>query len=359
MGSSTPATTNTTSVSAPWSEATPMLKNLMSQYGGLNTAVTGAQSSALSNLQGAASGIPNMGNTATGAVQNLFNSSTAPQAGMLTDAFGTLQKNLSGAADPNNLDPMNTPGLSDALTAMSNKITNNVKGVYAGSGRDPSGAGSFAGSLGKGLTEGLAPVITNQFNANRANQQTAAGSLFSGAGTTASGLTGLNQTDLTNGISGINAAGMLPSLYTGPATAQVAAANAAQQQQFSNLSPQLQAMLGFGALGGQSSGTSTATPANNPLSNIMGGLSLGAGLMFSDKRLKTNITKVGMLDNGIPVKRFAMKSDPAKTPMLGVVAQDVEKKMPSAVVNVGGYKAVDYHKATAPKMGMLDLKKAA
>lgn len=359
MGSSTPATTTTTSNSQPWSPATPLLKDLIAKYSGMNTDLTGSQASALSNLQNATASIPNMGAPAMGAVQKLFNSSTAPQAGMLTDAFGTLQGNLASAADPNNLDPMKTPGLSDSLTALTKQITNNVKGVYAGSGRDPSGAGTFAGTLGTGLAQGLAPVLTNQFNTNRANQQAAAGQLFSGAGTTASGLTNLNQTDLSNGLSGVNAAGMLTPLYTQPAIAQVTAANAAQQQPFSNLASVLQPALGMGALGTQTNGTTTQTPANNPFSNILGGLSLGAGLLFSDKNLKSNIHKVGMLDNGIPLKRFTMKGDPTKTPMVGVIAQDVEKKDPGAVVKVGKYKAVDYPRAMAPRMGMLDFSKKA
>lgn len=361
MGSNTPATTTTTSSSQPWSAATPLLQSLISQYSSMPTAVTGSQSAALGNLQSAAGSIPNMGAPAAGAVSNLFNSSTAPQAGMLSDAFKTLQGNLANAADPTKLDPMSTPGLGDSLNALTKNITNNVKGVYAASGRDPSGAGSFAGSLGTGLAQGLAPVLTNQFNTNRANQQNAASSLFSGAGTTASGLTNLDQTQLANGLSGINAAGMLSGLYTAPAQAQVQAANAAQQQPFTNMASVLNPALGFGALGTNSTGTSVATPANSPFSNVLGGLSLGAGLLFSDKRLKDNIHKVGMLHNGVPVKSFTMKSDPTKTPMVGVIAQDVEKKDPGAVVKVGGYKAVDYPRAMGgvPQMGMLNFKKAA
>lgn len=359
MGSTTPATTTTNSVSQPWSEATPMLRDLMSRYSGMNTSVSGAQSSALANLQGATGSIPNMGAPATGAVTDLFNSSTAPQAGMLSDAFRGLQGNLSAAADPNSIDPMRTPGLSDSLNTLTRDITNSVKGVYAGSGRDPSGAGSFAQSLGRGLTQGLAPVLTNQFNTNRTNQQAAADALFKGAGTTATGITNLNQTELANGVQGINSAGMLSSLFTQPAMAQVAAANAAQNQPYANLSALLQPALGFGALGGQSSGTSVQQPANNMFSNVLGGLSLGAGLLFSDKRLKSNIKKVGMLDNGVPLKSYTMKGDPQQTPMVGVIAQDVEKKDPGAVHKVGKYKAVDYPRAMAPKMGMLDFKKAA
>jgi len=77
----------------------------------------------------------------------------------------------------------------------------------------------------------------------------------------------------------------------------------------------------------------------------LGGKALGAAatvapLMFSDKRLKTDIKKVGKTDSGLPVYTYKYKGD-NKTQM-GVMAQEVEKKNPNAVGNVGGFKAVNY-----------------
>lgn len=356
MGSSTPATTNTASSSQPWSAATPLLGNLINQYGSQSTATTGDQSSALSNLQSSAAAIPNFGSTAANGVSQLFNSSTAPQVGMLNSGYSALQSNLASAANPANINPLTDPGIGDTLSALNKNITNSVKGQYAGSGRDPSGAGSFAGSLATGLAQGEAPVITSQYNTDVANQQNAANTLYGASNTTANNITGQNQVPLSNIMSGISGAGMLSNLYTQPASTQLSAANAAYQQPYSNLQSLLSPALGLGALGTSTTGTSTSTPANNPLMNILGGSALGAGLLFSDRRLKENERTEAVLPSGLPVKSFNMKHDPFKHRQIGLIAQDVERKDPGSVHQVGRFKAVNYDRAF--QMGMIT-KKAA
>ena len=70
----------------------------------------------------------------------------------------------------------------------------------------------------------------------------------------------------------------------------------------------------------------------------------GAALMMSDARLKTDISRVGTLDNGLPVYRYRYK---AGGPMhIGVMAQDVQQVRPEAVGEIGGFLAVDYAEAT-------------
>lgn len=347
MGDKTPATTTTQSSSQPWSAATPLLTDLISKYGGVNTDVTGGQSTALQNLNSSAAGIPNFGSTAAGGVDKLFNSSTAPQVGMLGQGYDTLKTNLGSTADGSQLDPYSTPGFSDALKTMTNDITNNVKGVYAGSGRDPSGAGSFAQSLGRGLTQGIAPVIQSQFNTNKSNQLNANSTLFNAAGSTASGETAQNQVPLTNILSGLQGAGMIPGLYTSPAATQLGAANAAQQQPFTNLQSLLTPALGLGALGTNTTGTGTQTPANNPLNNWIGGTAAaagGLGILFSDERVKTDIAPVGELHDGQKV--YSYKYRGSNVPQLGLIAQEVLDHEPDAVRDFGGILAVDYEKAT-------------
>ena len=68
-----------------------------------------------------------------------------------------------------------------------------------------------------------------------------------------------------------------------------------------------------------------------------------AGLLaLSDKRLKKDIKKVGKTDSGLPIYTYKMKGG-EKTHM-GVMAQELEKKTPSAVHVLGGLKMVDYSK---------------
>ena len=99
-------------------------------------------------------------------------------------------------------------------------------------------------------------------------------------------------------------------------------ANAATQQARASYSSGL-----FSGLGGVAQGVGSAAAAAIPF-------------MMSDKRLKTDIEKVGKTDAGLPIYTYKYKGD-NKTQM-GVMAQDVEKKTPKAVKEVGGFKAVNY-----------------
>jgi hypothetical protein len=75
-------------------------------------------------------------------------------------------------------------------------------------------------------------------------------------------------------------------------------------------------------------------------SGLFGGIGSAIGGIFSDRRLKTDIEKVGKTNAGLPIYTYKYKGD-NKTQM-GVMAQDVEKKTPKAVKEVGGFKAVNY-----------------
>jgi hypothetical protein len=70
----------------------------------------------------------------------------------------------------------------------------------------------------------------------------------------------------------------------------------------------------------------------------------GGGGFFSDERLKENVQKVGETNDGQPIYRYNYKGD--KRTQIGLLAQEVEKDHPEAVGLAGGYKTVDYKKAT-------------
>lgn len=76
---------------------------------------------------------------------------------------------------------------------------------------------------------------------------------------------------------------------------------------------------------------------------MMGGLfGLGTALIgLSDRRAKENIKRVGETDEGTPIYRYNYKGD--SNTVMGVMAQDVEKTQPHAVINhPSGLKLVDY-----------------
>lgn len=382
MGGGDTKTTNTTQSSEtnPWEPAQPMLKNILSSLGGIGTGVTSGQSNALANLQSAANNLPNLNPQVTGAVTGALGTSTAPQQGMLTDFLKQYGDNIGSTASGAELNPMNTPGFSDAIKSMTEDITGNVKGVYAGSGRDPSGAGSFAGSLGKGLTEGIAPVIQAQYNQNKQNQLGAAQNLFNAGGATAGGLTQQQMAQLAAQFQGLQGAGALPGLLTGNATAQLGAANQAYGQPYGNIGMLSSLVNPIAGMGGTSSGTGTSTQETSKslMSNIIGGATglaglngaLGGGwlsslgsslgsflpaLALSDERVKEDIHEIGETHEGQPLYSYRYIGD--STPRVGLMAQDEEKRDPENVVDIGGIKAVNYDRALegSRRIGMLKM----
>lgn len=81
--------------------------------------------------------------------------------------------------------------------------------------------------------------------------------------------------------------------------------------------------------------------------NLMSGLfGLGAaGIMASDERVKEDIEHVGELDSGDPIYLFRYKG--SDDPHVGVMAQEVEKKDPEAVIPINGVKHVNYGRVLA------------
>lgn len=90
--------------------------------------------------------------------------------------------------------------------------------------------------------------------------------------------------------------------------------------------------------------------SNSFTSGLMGlGGNLGAAAMMmpSDIRVKENIKAIGYLPNGLPVYEYEykpeFKSIGGEGKFIGVMAQDVEKVIPEAVVeHPDGYKMVNY-----------------
>jgi hypothetical protein len=81
----------------------------------------------------------------------------------------------------------------------------------------------------------------------------------------------------------------------------------------------------------------------------LGGSALMAGaLAFSDERLKENIAPIGETYDGQNLYAYNYKGD--STPQVGLMAQEVEKRDPGAVVTINGYKAVDYGRALKRSM---------
>ncbi len=379
-GSTTQQTTqNTSSATQPWTAAQPQLMSILSQLGNANLGPTPGQTSASNLLSAEAGTVPSFGAAGTAAVNNLFNSNTTPQQGMLGDAWNTLQTYLS----PNYTNPMTAPGIGDALTALNQNITGQINGQFAAAGRDMSPDNSKA--LAAGLAQGEGGLLANEFNTLSTNQLGA----VSGANNTAADITAQQEVPLTNAVTGMEAAGSLPSLISAPGAAQMGAATTAAGLPTINL-PQIEGLtVPIAGLGSETQSTSTGTTTTTaPLAqtllsggllgaSLMGQLGLGssvasglsslgsgissflnpasAAFIFSDERVKEGVKPVGLLFDHTPVFSYRYKGDPKRTTRIGLIAQDVERRRPDAVRQFRGVKAVDYGKATerARSIGML------
>jgi hypothetical protein len=128
-----------------------------------------------------------------------------------------------------------------------------------------------------------------------------------------------------------------------------AQANNYPQQQMNTLLAAL-GMTPYGhADQGQSTTDTTTTVPASPAGIAMGGLQalgslFGSGGIFSDRRLKTDITRVDTHPSGLPIYAYRYKGDPKSYPKVaGPMAEDVMKIAPHAVrpMGVKGRLAVD------------------
>lgn len=117
-----------------------------------------------------------------------------------------------------------------------------------------------------------------------------------------------------------------------------------QQQAYPFQTTQFLANTLLGTAGTQGGTSTTSQPTQDNTASQILGLGLGVAGLFSDKRVKDNIKRVGKTDDGLPIYTFKYKGD--DTTHMGLMAQDVEKKKPNAVGEIGGIKTVNYDKAT-------------
>lgn len=263
------STTTQQSSTSPWSAAMPEVTGLLGQLQSQipNVGLNSTEGSAINQLTAAGqAGNPYASGT-EGAVNSLLAGGNATnQAGAVNDAFQRFQAQTNPLASNTNYNPYATPGFSDALNTANQDITNQINGQFAGAGRSFSGMN--AQQLARGLSQGDAQLIANQYNQNVQNQQGAAGNLYNAGNTTANTLAGFNQQGVTNQQAGIGDVGTaLNNSIWGPQTAL-----AAQQQRQTIPAQNLGLLSAMGVplaeLGTNFNGTATKTSDPSLLTSI-------------------------------------------------------------------------------------------
>ena len=350
MGGQSSSTQTQQSQTAPWQAAQPMLQSILGQIGtGLsNTGLTTAETGALNQLsQNASQGNPYAGQIGDYARSLLNGGGANAQAGNLQGNLDTFQSQLTPYANGSMIG--NNPALAAQLAQIQTDVGNSVNSQFAAAGRDMSGANQMA--YGRGVAAGEAPVIAAQYNQDVGNRINAANALYNAGNTTAGTLSGMQQNYLGNQGQGVTAAQSALDAQNYGANATLAAE--AQRRGIPVQALGLLAQIGvpIAGLGSQTSGQSQGTQqmsGADQFSKIAGGIgSLLSGygaFTKSDMRLKQDISTVGMLFDGTPVYGYRYKGAPAYH--IGLMAQDVEKTTPEAVIEINGYKAVDYRAAT-------------
>jgi len=346
MGGQSSSTQTQQSQTAPWQAAQPMLQSILGQLGtGLNnTGLTSAETGALGTLKNnAAEGNPYAGQIGDYASSLLSGGGANAQAGNVQGNLAAFRDQLTPYANGSMIG--NNPALDAQLAQIRSDVGNSVNGQFAAAGRDFSGANQMA--YGRGIAAGEAPVIAAQYNQDTANQINAANALYNAGNTTAGTLSGLQQNYLANQGQGVTAAQSALDARNYGANATLA--EEAQRRGIPVQALGLLAQIGvpIAGLGSQTNGTTQATQemsGADQFGKIAAGIGTLLKFMPSDMRLKEDIAPVGTLFDGTPVYGYRYKG--AGAYHIGLMAQDVEQRAPQAVIEINGYKAVDYRVAT-------------
>lgn len=367
FGSTPSGNTVTTTKSDPWeaeqdplrdiySQATALDQNAVPQYYPDNTyaPLTTQQTGLMSGLidatgSGGSSGLRAANSNLTGSLSPGY---TAQTQGTFNQGTDVLSNELqSSYLNPNN-SPAYATAMSNALaTALPAATASFVNGNRSGSGLASAASTSAAVNAAGGLAQ-------QQYNTNQAIQQgavnTAANDFLTQQGNQTRNLIaapGVDQEMTNNYSTALNTAGMGQQNNQNQINADVAAYNYGQMLPWNQLGLYEGAITGTGNPGSVSS---QAQPYfSNPTANaVSAGTSLASiGLMaamaFSDRRLKTDIHKIGESDSGFPLYTFRYKGEPPMSFHLGLMAQDVEKERPEAVLHTPYGMMVDYIAALA------------
>jgi hypothetical protein len=359
MGGDTQKVTNTsqntaqsgtqTGQTTPYAPTQDYINQLLSNLGGTSANLTPTESGALGNL----SALGAQGDPFAGDISNVarYQLTGGPdRSGVINDAYGQYQSLLTPFAQGNYVNPESNPELQKYLDVARSDASNSVRSQFAGAGRDMSGYEQQAESRGIGQAE--APILYDAYNQGRNQQLSSISGLLSGGLSASQGLSANDAQRAALMNSGVANAGAYNASNAYGPLLQLQAAAQARGIPLQTLAAQfgltLPAAQAFGTTSGSSSATGTGTGTSTettqvPLFDKL--LSAGAlgGALYgksSDIRLKTNVRRVGELDNGLPVYSYRYKAGGPHE--IGLMAQDVEKVRPWAVGERNGFKTVDY-----------------
>jgi hypothetical protein len=175
----------------PWAPSVPYLKDFLRQAGSVGDnagTLTNSQKDAFKELKANA----REGNPWVGQQQQLAGDlyNTADRTGIVGDAYGALQGQLGDYASGKYLDPMSNPQMQAMLQQVGDDAWNRTNAMFAGAGRDLSGANQTAAA--RGVTQAQLPLLLNEYARAQQMQMDAAGTLFGAGSNTATAMSNLD-----------------------------------------------------------------------------------------------------------------------------------------------------------------------
>jgi hypothetical protein len=174
-GSSKDQQTQQQSQTAPWAPAQPLLGGILGKLSGSlqNGDLTGAEWDALSRCRATPRAAIRMPAASAISPNDLLNGGGPDRTGLVNDAYAQYQKMLQPFARGDYVDPSSNPTLQKYLQTIQDGVSNQVNGMFAGAGRDLSGANQQ--TLSRGIAQGEAPCCTTPIT--RASRASAAPSI--------------------------------------------------------------------------------------------------------------------------------------------------------------------------------------
>ena len=249
---------NTTGQSDPWDVAIPGITDVLnriqtagSDAGNVSSTTQSAFDQLITN---AGNGNPFAGDISNLATQ-LF--ATPDRTGQVGDAYADLSRRLTPVADGLNQDVEENPYVQRMLQSTTDDAMNRVNSMFAGAGRDLSGA--HMGATGRAVTNAQLPVLSDLFTHEQGRTDAAARDLYGAASSTATTQAGLdtNRAGLQQAGIGVGQAAIDAENYGPERTIQLE--QALKSLPIDELSRLAELLFTAGGLGQQTQGTQKGT----------------------------------------------------------------------------------------------------
>jgi hypothetical protein len=344
----------------PWDKTVPYLSDFLRDIGRIQRSTepgaTADQKDAFAELEANARAENPFIDQQMRLANDLYN--TQDRTGIVGDAYKSLQGHLGDYASGKYLDPMSNPQMQAMLQQVGDDAWNRTNAMFAGAGRDLSGANQMAAS--RGVTQAQLPLLFDQFNRAQDMQMNAAQALYGAGSNTATAMGNLDaqRAGIRGQASGAEQAGH--DLQNRGANEILELEQQQKMMPFEDLGALASILFPVAQLGGQTKGKMTGSMDQTSFGAEMNaGKALGT--ILSDERAKEGIEEIGEMADGTPMYRYRYKDDPTGTIHVGPMAQEVEKRTPSAVDDEGpgGLKMVNMDAATRKAADIIRKRMAA